>query len=226
MFPSLSRRMNSSSASLGVRSIAGGVRPTCARDWTSVGQRLADGGEGLVEVGWGRRTAPPSRARRQAEGDPRLVDFLEGLRGRGVGRPPGLAALIEFLPRDRVAGEESVRPHEVGPRAIEARLLAPQGRHACRQKGDLVVDLFHRPSGASTSGCGPVPGWPRTWASAALKSASALTTAAFLMSTCTWYGSLSSWTSRVALLHAVIVIHQDPGHLARDSGRHDWSRGR
>ncbi len=73
---------------------------------------------------------PLHGARRQAEGDPRLIDFFEGLLGRGFGRPPGLAALIEFLPRDRVAGEERVRPREVGPCAIEGRLLALQGRHA------------------------------------------------------------------------------------------------
>ena len=65
------------------------------------------------------------------------------------------------------------------------------------------------------------PRMARTWASAALRSASALTTAAFLMSTCTWYGSRSSWTSKCPLLHALVVIHQDPGHLAGDPGRHE-----
>ena len=43
-------------------------------------------------------------ARGEAEGDPRLMDLFEGLLGRGLGRPLGLAALVELLAGDRVAG--------------------------------------------------------------------------------------------------------------------------
>ena len=74
------------------------------------GQRLADAGKGLIEVRGNVGQLPLPGARRQAEGDPRLIDLLEGLLDRGFGRPLGLTALIEFLPRERAAGEERVWP--------------------------------------------------------------------------------------------------------------------
>ena len=90
MFPSLSRRTNSSRACWGVWETETSGKPTCAMLWTSVGQRLADPGEGLVEVGGDVRQLPLLGVRGEAEGDPRLMDFLEGLLDRGLGRPLGL----------------------------------------------------------------------------------------------------------------------------------------
>ena len=132
----------------------------------------------------------------------------------------GLAALIEFLPRDRVAGEERVRPHEIGPCAIEGRLLALQGRHACGQEGDLVVDLFHRPlelppQAAGLSQDGPDLGLGGLEVGLGADHGRLLDVDLHLVRL------RSSWTSRSPLLHAVVVVHQDPGHLAGDSGRHE-----
>ena len=53
-------------------------------------QRLADPGEGLVEIGGDVRQLPLLGARGEAERDPRFKDFFEGLLGRGFGRPLGL----------------------------------------------------------------------------------------------------------------------------------------
>ena len=51
-----------------------------------LGQRLADGREVLVEVGGDVGQVSFLGVRGEAEGDPRLVDLLEGLLDRGVGR--------------------------------------------------------------------------------------------------------------------------------------------
>ena len=51
--------------------------------------------------GRGRRGPPPglpvSGLRGEAEGDPRLIDVLQGLLGPGCGRPLGLEPLVEVL---------------------------------------------------------------------------------------------------------------------------------
>ena len=67
-------------------------------------QRLADPGEGLVEVGGDVGQVLPLGVRGEAEGDPRLIDLFEGLLDRGLGRPHGLAALVELLAGDRAPG--------------------------------------------------------------------------------------------------------------------------
>ena len=85
--------------------------------WSSCIQRLADPGEGLVEVGGDVRQVLPLGVRVEAEGDPRLVDLFEGLLDRGLGRPLGLAALVELLAGDRAPLEELLGPGEVGPGA-------------------------------------------------------------------------------------------------------------
>ena len=199
MFPSLSRRVNSSRACRGVW-VNGAEREADLRHALEQrSQRLADPGEGLVEVGGDVRQVLPLGVRGEAEGDPRLVDLFEGLLDRGLGRPLGLAALVELLAGDRAPVEELLGPGEVGLGAVEGRLLAPQGRDPGLELRDLVVDVLDRPLelpalapglGQDAPDLGP----------AASTSASALTTAAFLRSTWTWYGSLSSWTSRSPLL--------------------------
>ena len=110
-----------------------------------VGQRLADPGEGLVEVGGDVRQLPLLGVRGEAERDPRLMDFLEGLLDRGLGRPLGLEALVEVLAGERVAAEEAPGPQQVGAGALEGRLLAPQGRDPGPEQRDRVVDILDRP---------------------------------------------------------------------------------
>ena len=124
------------------------------------------------------------------------MDFFEGLLDRGLGRPLGLEALVELLAGDRVAVEERARARAKSARgAIEGRLLAPQGRDAGPEQRDLVVDILDRPLELPAQAPGLCQDAPDL-GPAAFRSASASTTAAFLMSTWTWYGSLSSWTSR------------------------------
>ena len=69
-----------------------------------IGQRLADPGEGLVDVGGDVRQLALLGVRGEAERDPRLMDFLEGLLDRGRGRPLGLDALVELLAGDARCG--------------------------------------------------------------------------------------------------------------------------
>ena len=111
------------------------------------------------------------------------------------GRSLGLEPLVEVLAGELIAAEEAPGPHQVGAGALEGRLLAPQGRDAGPEQRDRVVDILDRPLElpAQAPGLGRLP---RTCARAVFSSASAATRAAFLMSTWTWYGSLSSWTSR------------------------------
>ena len=62
---------------------------------------------------------------------------------------------------------------------------------------------------------------PRTWASAAARSASAAATAAFLIVDLDLVRLLVELDQQVPLLHAVVVVHQDPAHLAGDPGGHE-----
>ena len=74
-------------------------------------ERLADAGEGLVEVGGDVGQLPLLGVRRQAEGDPRLMRLLQGPAWPRL-RPSDqcLTALIEFLPRNRMAGRRARLP--------------------------------------------------------------------------------------------------------------------
>ena len=62
---------------------------------------------------------------------------------------------------------------------------------------------------------------PRTWAWAAARSASAAATAAFLIVDLNLVRFLVELDQQVPLLHAVVVVHQDLGHLAGDAGSHE-----
>jgi hypothetical protein len=61
-----------------------------------------------------------------------------------LGHALRLAALIEFLPRDRAAIEQSLRPNQVGLRSIEGRFFTSQRGDSSTEHGDLVIDLLDR----------------------------------------------------------------------------------
>ena len=185
--------------------------------WTSAAERLANAGEGLVEIGGNVGQLPRLGVRRQAEGDPGLMDFFKGLFDGGFSRPIVLTTLIEFLPCNRMAGEERVCPLEIGPRTLEAGLLALQGRHACPQEGDLVVDILHRPLELPPQ------------AARLSQDRSNLGLGGLEVGLGADHGRLLDvdlhlvrfaieLDQQVALLHAIVVIDQDPGHLARHPG--------
>ena len=124
-----------------------------------LGQRLADPGEGLIEVGGDVRQLSLLGARGEAQRDPRLIDFLEGLLDRGFGRPLGLEALVEVLAGERVAAEEAPGPQQVGPRD---RRTLPCSAGPRPGPGAAPPSRRHlrSTSGVSSAGCRPGPGCP------------------------------------------------------------------
>ena len=104
--------------------------------------------------------------------------------------------------------------------ALESRLLALQGRHACPQEGDLVIDLFDRRLE------------PPPLAAGQAQDASNLGLGGLLVGLGVGHRRfldidlhLVRFTveldQQVPLLHAIIVIHQDTADLASDTGSHE-----
>ena len=158
--------MNSSIACWGVRVTEVRGRPTCAMLWTSSASAWR-----TPEKFWLRSAGTSDKlallgARRQAEGDPRLVDFFQGLLDQGIGNLLGLATLIELLPGDRIAAEECLRPlRSAWARSRVASLLFRAATRALRRaiwSSTCSIDVwsFHLWLRAR-------PRMPRTWASAA-----------------------------------------------------------
>ena len=116
-----------------------------------------------------------------------------------------------------MAAEQRVGPHEIGPCAIEGRLLALQGRHACGQEGDLVVDIFHRPlelppQAAGLSQDGADLGLGGLEVGLGADHGRLLDVDLHLVRLAI------ELDQQITPLHAVIVMHQDPGHLAGNTG--------
>ena len=119
-----------------------------------------------------------------------------------------------------MAGVERIGPREIGPCAIEARLLALQGRHACGQEGGLVVDIFHRPlelppqaAGLSQDGADLGLG--------GLEVGLGADHGRFLDVDLHLVRLAIELDQQGTLLHAVVVVDQDPGHLTGHAGRHE-----
>ena len=86
-----------------------------------VRQRLADGGEVLVEVGrhLGQVVAL-GRLGGQAEADPDRVDRLQGLLDGRLVDLDRLPALVEVFLADAAAGRQFLAPFEIGLRQLQA----------------------------------------------------------------------------------------------------------
>ena len=219
MFPSLSRRANSSRACWGVRETETRGKPSLRQALVHVGQRLADPGERLVDVGGDVRQLALLGVRGEAERDPRLMDFLEGLLDRGRGRPLGLEALVEVLAGERVAAEEAPGPHQVGAGALEGRLLAPQGRDPGPEQRDRVVDILDRPLElpAQAPGLGQdAPDLGPCGHQLGLGGDQGR----LLDVDLDLVRLLVELDQQVPLLHPFVVVHQDAADLSGDAGGH------
>ena len=206
---------------MGVRSTEARAKPTWAMLWTSVASASR-----TPEKVWLRSAGTsvrsfPSGLRRQAEGDPRLVDLLEGLLDRGFGRPPASRrwsnSSVLIAPRWRGAASARLRSASA---QLEGRLLAPQGRHAGPQHGDLVIDVLDRRLELPPL----APGLGQDAADLGL--------GGHQVGLGADHGRLLDvelnlvrlpveLDQQVPLLHAVVVVDQDPAHLAGDPGGHE-----
>ena len=111
------------------------------------------------------------------------------------------------------------RPARSRPGAIEARLLAPQGRHARRQEGDLVIDLLDcrlelPPQAPGLTQDRPDLGLGGLEVGLGADHGRLLDVELHLVRLAI------ELDQQGPLLHAVVVVDQDPGHLAGHPGRH------
>ena len=198
MFPSLSRRANSSRACCGVRETETRGKPSCAMLWlTSASAWRTPENVWLMSAGTSVSSpfsgceGRPSATRASWTSSRACLTAAAAVRSasRRWSKSSRESALRLKRPRARIRSARRARrtpPCSAGPRPGPG--AAPPSRRHPRSH----LWSFQR----------RLPAWarmPRTWDRAAISSASAATRAAFLMSTWTWYGSLSSWTSRSPL---------------------------
>ena len=144
---------------------------------------------------------------------PRRVDSLECLVDGRLVDLHGLAPGVELFLADSAAWKQFVTSLQVAARARGWPFGSCSVATSARSSATLVL--------TSSMACSSWKRWartsptvPRTLAWAAVRSASAAATAAFLIASLTWYGSLSSWTRMLPFLHAHVVVDEHLAHLA------------
>ena len=184
-----------------------------------IGQRLADPGERLVDVGGDVRQLNLLGVRGQAERDPRLMDFLEGLLDRGRRSSLGLEALVEVLAGERVTVDQGPGPLQVGAGSLEGRLLAPQGRDPGPEQRDRVVDVLDRPLELPAQAPGLGEGAPNLGPSSRQLGLGG-DQGRLLDVDLNLVRLLVELDQQVPLLHPLVVVHQDAADLSGDTRRH------
>ena len=219
MFPSLSRLTNSSRACRGVWEMESSGKPTCAMVWTSRFSAWRTPEKvWLRSAGTSVRSAPSGcgarpRATRVSWTSSRACLTV------GLGRPRGRTALVVLLAGDRAPVEKLLGPGEVGPGAVAGRLPAPQGRDPGLELRDRVVDLLDRrlelPALAPGLGQDAPDLGPR-----GLHVGLRVDHGRLLEVDLDLVRLPVELDQQVPLAHPLVVVHQDPAHLAGDPGGH------
>ena len=227
MFPSLSRLTNSSMACLGRQVEEPSGKPT----WRHALDQRRPAPGGPPEKVWLRSAGTSvSVALSGLRGRPRATRVswtsssacltaasARPLRPRGAGRTPR-GAIAPRLKSCWARSKSALARSQVASLLRRAATLGPQQRRPGRRPP-------RSPSGASSAGCGPGPGClgpgpARPQVGLGGDHGRLLDLDLDLV------GLLVELDQQVPLLHPVVVVDQDPGHLARRPGGPRRSRGR
>ena len=157
---------------------------------------------------------------RQPEGRPDLIDLLARLAHRGLGDPELVLVLFKVLAADGRRAEQPPGALVFGSGLVERGLPGAQGGPVGSQLGDLAVDLLggelEFPALAARlrlqrTGLGLGRGRVRLGRLDGGALQINLHLKRFLV----------ELDEQVPLLDAVVVVHQDPGHLAGHPGGHE-----